>query len=67
MPEDVTQTFVAKVDEHKRVLTANNHSATHLLDYALRKVLGKHVEQKGSYVSDEAFTVRFFTFPESDR
>lgn len=62
LPADPSGVFVAEVNTNKRQLAACNHSATHLLHSALREVLGDHVAQKGSLVSDEVLRFDFSHF-----
>ena len=62
LPSDLEGTLRAVVSEERRHRIEANHSATHLLHEALREVLGTHVEQKGSFVSDEVLRFDFAHF-----
>ena len=59
LPDDIQSPVKLKIDKNRRSLIESNHTSTHLLHQALRNILGKHVEQRGSMISHKMFRFDF--------
>ena len=62
LPDDIYADFEARIDIERRKLVENNHSSTHLLQAALREVLGTHIQQRGSLVNEKYLRFDFSHF-----
>lgn len=62
LPDDINADFEARIDIERRKLVENNHSSTHLLQAALREVLGTHIQQRGSLVNEKYLRFDFSHF-----
>ncbi len=62
IPENINEAISAEINSANRLLTENNHTATHLMHAALRSVLGSHVQQKGSLVKMDLLRFDFSHF-----
>ena len=67
LPKKFDKNFNIRVDKNKRFASSSNHTATHLLHQALRNILGDHVQQKGSMVSDKYLRFDFSHFSRLNR
>tara|TARA_A100001015_G_scaffold196415_1_gene219082 strand:- start:420 stop:1703 length:1284 start_codon:yes stop_codon:yes gene_type:complete len=59
LPSDLKSKLKMKINNDRRSLIESNHTSTHLLHQALRKILGSHVEQRGSMISEDMFRFDF--------
>ena len=59
LPIELGDTLLMKIDKNRRVSIQRNHTSTHLLQFALKKILGNHVEQRGSMLTEDFFRFDF--------
>ena len=59
LPIELGDSLLMKIDKNRRVSIQRNHTSTHLLQFALKKTLGSHIEQRGSMLAEDIFRFDF--------